>query len=204
MIPDQRPIASSPEDLHHPDAVDQQQQPHIFCLIPPDRADELLGPLRRHYAGDPALEVLVERRRGSDAPRFLAPVEQRHRRAPVAQRDLAGSLPERYREEAKALRFEQRMQPLSGRLQSTSTDDLVAAVRSGDPGAASELWWRVNERVRMRLRARLGEVEGPRAEGKVLGRILDEIEHHERDADRSFSAWLDDVVDRFAAERLAG
>jgi hypothetical protein len=172
-------------------------------LIPPDRADELLAPLKRHYAGDPALEVLVERRRGSDAPRFLAPVEQRHRRAPVAQRDLSGSLPERYREEADVLRFEQRMQPLGGQHQATSTDDLAAAVRAGDPDAASELWWRVNERVRMRLRAHLGDVEGPRAESRILGRILDEVDGYEPDPDRAFTAWLDDVVDRFAAERLA-
>jgi hypothetical protein len=178
-------------------------QPHIFCLIPPDRADELLAPLRRHYARDPALAVLVERRRGSDTPRFLAPVEQRHRRAPIAQRDLADSLPERYRDEADALRFEQRMTPLGGVHQGTPTDALAAAVRNGDPGAASELWWRVNERVRMRLRARLGDVEGRRAAGRILGRILDEIDDYEHDPDRAFSAWLDDVVDRFAAERVA-
>ena len=183
--------------------MEEGPQPHIFCLIPPERADDLLVPLRTHYAGDPALEVLVERRRGSDTPRFLAPVEQRHRRAPVAQRDLARSLPERYRDEADALRFEQRMMPLGGVHQGTSTDDLVTAVRNGDPGAASELWWRVNERVRTRLRARLGDVEGPRAEGKILGRILDEIDDYEHDPDRAFSAWLDDVVDRFAADRLA-
>ena len=179
-----------------------ESQPHIFCLIPPHRADELLAPLRRHYADDPALEVLVERRRGSDTPRFLAPTEQRHRRAPVAQRDLSDSLPDRYRDEAGALRFEQRMQPLGGQHQGTSIDDLAAAVRAGDPDAASELWWRVNERVRMRLRARLGEVEGPRAEGKILGHILDEIAGYEHDPDRAFTAWLDEVVDRFAADRL--
>jgi hypothetical protein len=178
-------------------------QPHIFCLIPPDRADELLAPLRRHYAGDPALEVLVERRRGSDTPRFLAPVEQRHRRAPIAQRDLADSLPDLYRDEADALHFEQRLMPLSRVHQGTSTGDLVAAVRTGDPGAASELWWRVHERVRMRLRARLGDVEGARAEGRILGRILDEIDDYEHEPDRAFSAWLDDVVDRVAAGRVA-
>ena len=180
----------------------EQPQPHIFCLIPPNRADELLAPLRRHYADDPALEVLVERRRGADTPRFLAPNEPRHRRAPVAQRDLSDSLPDRYRDEADALRFEQRMQPLGGQHQGTSIDDLAAAVRAGDPDAASELWWRVNERVRMRLRARLGEVEGPRAEGKILGYILDEIAGYEHDPDRAFTAWLDEVVDRFAADRL--
>ena len=183
--------------------MEEGPHPHIYCLIPPDRADDMLAPLRRHFAGDPALEVLVERRRGSDAPRFLAPVEQRHRRAPVAQRDLAGLLPDRFRDEPDVVRFEQRMRPLGGRHQATTTENLVAAVRAGDADAASELWWRVNERVRMRLRARLGDVEGPRAEGKILGRILDEVERYEHEPGRGFTAWLDEVVDRFAAERPA-
>jgi hypothetical protein len=183
--------------------VDQHQHPHIYCLVPPDRADELLAPLRRHFGDDPALAVLVERRRGPDTPRFLAPVEQRHRRAPVAQRDLAGTLPDRFRDDPDVVRFEQRLQPLGGHHQATTTEDLVAAIRAGDADAASELWWRINERVRMRLRARLGDVEGPRAEGKVLGRILDEVERYEHEPDRAFTTWLDEVVDRFAAERLA-
>ena len=62
---------------------------------------------------------------------------------------------------------------------------------------------RVNERVRMRLRIRLGDIESARAERNVLGRILDELQGYEHDPDRPYTAWLDDVVDRFAAERLA-
>jgi hypothetical protein len=121
----------------------------------------------------------------------------------VAQRDLTGSLPSRFRDEAGALRFEQRMRPLGGAHQRTATDDLPAAVRAGDPDAASELWWRVHERVRMRLRARLGDVEGPRAERHVLGRILDALERYEHDPGRPFTVWLDEIVDGFAAERLS-
>ena len=176
---------------------------HIFCLVPPERAGDLLAPLRRHYKGDPALEVIVERRRDEAASRFLTPGEQRHRRAPVAQRDLRRSLPPRNRDEAAVLRFEQRLQPVGRAHQHTSTEDLVAAVHAGDPDVASELWWRWNERVRMRLRARLGDQEAPRAERPLLGRILDELEDYEADPDRTFPAWLDDVVDRFAGERLA-
>ena len=56
----------------------------------------------------------------------------------------------------------------------------------------------------MRLRARLGDVEGPRAERALLGRILDELATYDREPGRAFTAWLDDVVDRFAAERPAG
>ena len=54
----------------------------------------------------------------------------------------------------------------------------------------------------MRLRARLGDVDGPRAEGKILGYILDELADYEHDPDRAFTAWLDEVVDRVAADRI--
>jgi hypothetical protein len=121
----------------------------------------------------------------------------------VAERDLVPSLPERLREEADGLRFEQRMQPLGGVHQGTPAEQLITAIQDGDPDAASELWWRINERVRMRLRVRLGDVEAARAERHVLGRVLDALQGYEQDPDRPYTVWLDDVVDRFAAERLA-
>jgi len=183
--------------------VIQAPRPNIYCLVPPEHADALLAPLKRHFAADPFLEVLVERRLDDDRPRYLAPEEQRHRRAPVAERDLLDSLPAKLREKADGLRFEQRMQPLGGVHQNTTTEELVDAVKRGDPDAASELWWRINERVRMRLRVRLGEVEAPRAERHILGRLLDELQRYEHDPDRPYTAWLDDAVDRYAAERLA-
>jgi hypothetical protein len=94
------------------------------------------------------------------------------------------------------------MEPLGRRHQQTGTRELVALIRSGDPEAASELWWRNNERVRSRLRARLGDVDGARAERGILGRILDALDGYEEDG-RPFSLWLDEVVDRYAAEQLA-
>jgi hypothetical protein len=179
-----------------------EHRPYIFCLIPPERADELLGPLRRHFANEPYVAVLVERR-GESAKPHLAPVgEERHRRAPVAPRELLRSLPPELQAEAASLRFVQRMEALGRRHQKTSTRALVAAIRSGDPEAASELWWRTNERVRSRLRARLGDVDGGRAERGVLGRILDALDGYEEDG-RPFSVWLDEIVDRYAAEQLA-
>lgn len=178
-------------------------RPYIFCLVPPEREKELLGPLRKHFADDPYVAVLVERR-AEDPKLHLVPVGgERHRRAPVAQRDLLRSLPPKLRDEAASLRFVQRMEPLGRRHQEASPDELVAHIRNGDPEAASELWWRVNERVRVRLRSRLGDIDGVRAERGVLGRILDALDGYERDPDRPFALWLDEVVDRYAAEQLA-
>jgi hypothetical protein len=179
-----------------------EQRPYIFCLVPPERADELLGPLRRHFANDPYVAVLVERRGDEPKPHLVPAGEERHRRAPVAPRDLLRALPPSLQQEAGNLRFVQRMEPLGRRHQQTPTRGLVAAIRAGDPEAASELWWRTNERVRSRLRARLGDVDGARAEGGALGRILDALDGYQEDG-RPFSVWLDDVVDRYAAEQLA-
>jgi hypothetical protein len=179
-----------------------EQRPYIFCLVPPERADELLGPLRRHFANDPYVAVLVERRAEEPKARIAPAGEERHRRAPVAPRDLLRALPPSLQQETGNLRFVQRMEPLGRRHQQTPTRGLVAAIRAGDPEAASELWWRTNERVRSRLRTRLGDVAGARAEGGVLGRILDALDGYEEDG-LPFSIWLDGVVDRYAAEQLA-
>lgn len=180
-----------------------EQRPYIFCLIPPEREKQLLGPLRKHFADDPYVAVLVERRADEPKPHLQPAGRERHRRAPVAQRDLLRSLPPRLRDEAENLRFVQRMEPLGRRHQEVSTDDLVEHIREGDPEAASELWWRIHERVRVRLRSRLGDIEGPRAERGSLGRILDALDDYEPEPDRPFTAWLDEVVDRYAAEQLA-
>jgi hypothetical protein len=180
-----------------------EQRPYIFCLVPPERADELLGPLRRHFANDPYVAVLVERRADAPKARLVPAGEERHRRAPVAPRELLRALPPSLQQEAGNLRFVQRMEPLGRRHQQTPTRGLVAAIRAGDPEAASELWWRVAERVQMRLRARLaGTAAAPRPERGILGRILDELDDYDP-YERPLLGWLDEVVDRYAAEVAA-
>jgi hypothetical protein len=179
-------------------------QPYLFCLIPPERADDLLEPLREHFADDPYLEVLVERR-GSEAPGHGPMGENNYRRAPVARRDLIESLPPELQDDADQLSFVQRMEPLGRRHQSTDTPALIEAIAEGDPEAASELWWRINGRVRERLLRRLGRRSdgSVRGEEEALGFILDALDGYEDDPERTFSDWLDEVVDRYAAARLA-
>ena len=103
-----------------------QPHPHIYCLIPPDRADELLAPLRatRRRSGAGGARRAppgVGHRRASSRPSSSATGA---RRSPSATSPTR--CPERFRDEADALRFEQRMQPLGGVHQGTSTEDLVA------------------------------------------------------------------------------
>jgi hypothetical protein len=173
----------------------------LFCLVPAARAGNLLEPLREHFADDPHVAVLVERR----APDVARPAwvpggnSHPHRRAPAAERDVIRALPPQLRKQASHLRFVQRLEPVSERHQDTSTPDLVTAIRSGDPEAASELWWRVAERVQMRLRARLGDTAAATAERRMLGRILDELDDYDQQ-EHPLPVWLDGVVDRYAAE----
>ena len=176
------------------------EQPIFFCLVPAALADTLLEPLREHFADDPRVTVIVERRTPATPQAHWIPgTEQPHRRAPAAERDLLQALPARLRREAQHLRLVQRLEPVSTRHQETSANDLVAAIRAGDPEAASELWWRYAERIQFRVRARLGETAAENAERTVLGRILDEFDDYDPQS-RSLAAWLDDVVDRYALE----
>jgi hypothetical protein len=164
--------------------------PRLICLIPPERAEPLLAALREHLAGEPGVDVMVERRvagRASGA-----------RRAPVAERDPAGLVPP---ELQGRVRVVQRLSPLGRTFESATTRDLVRAAATGDPEAVSELWWRVSGRALTRLRRRLGEGLEDEDTGRLLGRLLDELPGF--DPSLPLEPWLDGVVDRYVVSRAA-
>jgi hypothetical protein len=137
--------------------------PRLICLIPPDRADVLLSALHDHLAGEPGVVVKVERR--------VAGKPGGERRAPVAERDPAVLVPPELRRDVRVV---QRLSPLDREYESAATSELIGAAAADEPGAVSELWWRIAPRALARLRKHLG----PRADdvdaGRLLGRILDE------------------------------
>jgi len=157
----------------------------IYCLVPADEARRLLGPLRRHFAGDPRVQVIVDRRvrerrklPGPDLP----PPDQLDRRAgadrrrPVLPRSLAPP-PDRLADEARRVRYVQRMLPLGEGLEREDLAAVVAAARAGEPGAPTELYWRLYERVHSRLSVVIGDiVEADTHVAGAFGRILDAIE----------------------------
>jgi hypothetical protein len=175
------------------------QRAFLFCLVPRERADALLRPLREHFADDPRVAVLVERRApdGDESPANEA--GGRNRRAPVVARDIVRALPPELRGEACHLRFVQRLEPVRPTHQHTDTDELVGQIRAGDPEAVTELWWRFFERVRLRLRPHHRDAAADATICDALGHILDEFDHY--DARTPLAAWLDIVLDRYAAER---
>jgi hypothetical protein len=175
------------------------RRPFLFCLVPPDRADKLLAPLREHFADDPLVAVLVERRAPSDAWPPAATAGHGHSRAPVAERDLLRALPPELHREARHLRFVQRMEPLGRAYESATSGQLLQAIRANDLAAVSEMWWRVSARVRARLRLGLGEAAAEEAVGDVLGRILDELDGY--DEEQPLLGWIDQIVDGSVDER---
>ena len=165
----------------------------IIYLVPPERAT-LLDPLRQHFADEPQVEVLVERRAAAGhgaGPRS---------RAPVAERDPARPLPPELRPEAPHLRLVQPMEPVRRTFENADMSELIERSLAADPEAVSEFWWRVSERVLTRLRSALGVFAAEQATSEMLGRVLDELPGY--DAGQPLSDWLDRVVDRFCADRL--
>ena len=175
------------------------QRPFLFCLVPPDRADTLMAALRAHFAGDPRVAVLVERRTDVGARSPATPKGHREWRAPVAPRDLLRALPPELQAEARCVRFVQRLEPLGRMHEHATTAALLQQIRANDLEAVSELWWRVSERVRLRLRLRIGDVAAETAARDVLGHILDELDGY--DQAQPLLVWLDDLVDRYDDHR---
>jgi hypothetical protein len=176
------------------------QPAFIFCLVSRERADALLRPLREHFASDPRVAVLVERRAPDTRARPAGLVGDHNRRAPVVARDMVRALPPKLQGEIRHLRFVQRLEAVRGTHQDTGTAELVEQIRAGDPEAVTELWWRFFERVRFRLRLRLGGAAAETAPGEAFGRILDELDGYNSKT-QPLVAWLDGVVDRYVAER---
>jgi hypothetical protein len=172
----------------------------IFCLVAPERADALLDPLTEHFAGEPEVAVIVERRgRSRFAPPEPPPVQ---RRAPVAERDPARAVPPELRPETPHLRLVQPMETVRRVHETTSLDELVRRSIGTEPEAVSELWWRIGDRVLTRLRLRAGPYVADRSTSRLLGRILDELPGYDPHR-QPLAEWLDAVVDRFAIDAAA-
>ncbi len=52
----------------------------IYCVVPPELADELFDSLVEHYSDDPNVEVIVDKRSGPDRRSGQDPGPHRERR----------------------------------------------------------------------------------------------------------------------------
>lgn len=172
-------------------------EPRLVYVVDAERA-ELAEPLRAHFAGQPEVAVVVERR-----ARREAGTQQRERhRAPVAERDAARAVPPEMRREATYVRLVQPMQSVARVHETTGIHELVRRSVAAEPAAVSELWWRIGERVRTRLRLKVGAYVVEGLTSQVLGRILDELPGYDP-ARAPLESWLDQVVDAYAIDFAA-
>jgi hypothetical protein len=66
----------------------------IYCVVPPELADELFEKLKAHYADDPNVEVIVDRRAADRRRRGAPPPEDQQRTVRDRRRKrIAGDLP---------------------------------------------------------------------------------------------------------------
>lgn len=66
----------------------------IFCVIPRELADELYEPLTEYYRDEPNVEVIVERRTGTDRRRALDDRgDERRVTRDRRRRGIAGTFP---------------------------------------------------------------------------------------------------------------
>jgi len=171
--------------------------PRLFCVVAPDRADALMAPLREHFAREPRVAVLVDRRTSDGGTRPAGEPGCTPMRAAVAERDPIRALPPELHLEADHLRLVQPLEPVRRTLEDSGMPEIVARSLRNEPEAVSELWWRVSPRVLARLELRLGELADERVASHVLGLVLDDLPTYEPER-VPLTLWLDAVVDRFS------
>lgn len=188
------------------------QRAVIFCFVPEALAEELLKPLREHYAGRLEVTVIVDRREGerrADSGRLPPPfdnldvLERRShdRRRPVVPRRFAAELPPALAMNASSLRWAQRLGPVRRELSGVDLDGLLSAVARGHDDALAEIYWRYVNRVSVRLAGRLDDHRKTEdATRAAFGRLFDELPRY-RAEDGTFMAFVDAVVDAVVADR---
>jgi hypothetical protein len=66
----------------------------IYCVVPPELADELFDKLTTHYAGDPNVKVIVDQRKRERRDRGArTPEDQRRTVRDRRRRRVTGDLP---------------------------------------------------------------------------------------------------------------
>lgn len=171
----------------------------IYCLVPV--ADEdLVEPLRAHYARDPRVHVILDRRTGVDRRTERAEIPTFDRRTGVDRRRgvvprTLGKPPPALRGRSGSLRWVQRMVPVhSDGTEQLELEEVVGRVRSHDPEAPTELYWRVHERLQSRLLQLLGDSTAADAAVVIAyGRILDALDDPERESVNFESLIYDEV-----------
>jgi RNA polymerase sigma-70 factor (ECF subfamily) len=195
----------------------------VYCLLPRELAPRLHEQLRRHFAGDPDVEVVVEQRgeerRGADDRRAAGAgspgtAERRRirsaagrriaeRRAALVPVDAPGPLPRRVRPHALALVFAERLEPTGQQAEDADSARLAARIQAGDRDAFAVLYMRYFDRVYGYLRLLFRDAHAAEdAAQQVFLKALEHIASYEP-AMGPFRGWLFVIARNNALNQLS-
>jgi hypothetical protein len=186
-------------------------RPVLYCVVPPDLADEFHEPLRRHFRDDSGVQVIVDwrsgdRRTDADRPGLRGGAvatdrrARRERRAELMPHEGIELHPGLREEAVERVRFVQRRRPVSRIGEELDADQLIARFQEGDEEAFSELYWRYYPRVYAQLKVTLRRRRDAREIAQeAFARAYDRLCTGSHGA-RSFELWLGDIASECAAE----
>jgi RNA polymerase sigma-70 factor (ECF subfamily) len=187
----------------------------VYCVVPEELAAKLHEPLRRHFAENSGVEVVVEQRwrdrRRRDERRVVpppaAPAAEDRRRIPgllgrrVAERraswvalSIPGELPRVARSYADLLRFVERIVPSEEQIEDQDTARLVVRFQAGETDVFRELYLRYFDRVYAYIRVALRDTHAAEdLTQQIFLRLFEALPRYERRA-QPFRAWLFRIV----------
>jgi RNA polymerase sigma-70 factor, ECF subfamily len=185
-----------------------ETSPIVYCVVPRDLASKLHDTLQRHFADDPEVEVVVERRgteRRLEEERRAAAADagaterrrirnQEGRR--VGERRVAvvpvaiRKLPRRARPYTDRLSFVERIEPSDQHSEDLDTARLVTRLQAGEKELFGDLYLRYFDRLYCYLRVGLKDAhEAEDLAQQVFINALEALPSYERRR-QPFRAWL--------------
>jgi RNA polymerase sigma-70 factor (ECF subfamily) len=195
----------------------------VYCVIPSELAGELHEPLRRHFADDPGVDVVVEQRwrgrrggqdrRGAELPPPAEAGDRRRIRAAegrrVADRRAAAlpveppvALPRKARAHADQLVFLERVEPTTEQVEDRDTARVVTRFQAGDEEVFASLYVRYFDRVYSYLHVALrNATEAEDLTQEVFARVFAALPGYVRRS-QPFRGWLFVIVRNVAVDHL--
>jgi RNA polymerase sigma-70 factor (ECF subfamily) len=195
----------------------QPEAPHraiTYCIVPEDLAEKLHEPLRRHFADDRAIEVVVEQRwrarrrprdrrakieappAGEERRRIRAPTGRRvaDRRSAVLPAPVPLDLPRKALPFADHLLFVERLEPSGQDAEDRDTARLVTRIQGGADDQFGDLYRRYFDRIYAYLRIALSDDQlAEDATQQVFVKVLEALPRYEPRG-KPFRAWLFTIV----------
>ena len=193
----------------------EQGRAVTYCVVPRDLAAKLHEPLRRHFADDPSVAVVVERR--ARDRRLRSERREEGAQAAAERRRIKGAggrragerraaqvivdalaLPRKARAHLDEIVFFERIEPTAQRMEDLDTAHLVAEFQAGEPEAYSGLYMRYFDRVYAYLKVVYQDAhEAEDATQQVFMKVLEALPRYER-RKQPFRAWLFIIVRNYA------